>query len=222
MGARFHHILVRGAFLCLITLVSGCYWKWSNAREDPFPTPVGGETLPLTAGLTLSGLSNAPEAPSIPPTAVIEKLATRMVEEKLFEVVVYPLTPLAQVHPDIVFDVTVRIEEHEHWAENIVKAIFTGLTFLLLGPVLPTHYTVVVDLSARARTSADADIGSYSYRSEYDFYYTTMTPSGTKMAEWLETTQSHAVEDVIGQIQRDRHRFLQLAAPALAPATSQP
>src|SRR5262245_13870390 len=203
---------------CLATS-SGCYWHWSNAQDDPFPTPVQSDPIPLSAGLSLSGLSNAPEAPAIPPSAVIQELAERLSEEKVFDVVVYPLTSLARVQPDVVFDVTVRIEEHQHWAENMVKAILTGLTLLLLGPVLPTHFTVVVDLSAVA-AGAGAEttpLGTYRYRSEYDFYYTTMTPSGTKMKEWLKTAQSHAVEDVIGQIKRDRHRFLALSARTTAP-----
>jgi hypothetical protein len=202
--------LASSALVALLVTSSGCYWHWSNAQDDPFPNPVQSDPIPLTAGLTLSGLSNAPQAPEIPPSAVIQALAERLSEDKVFEVVVYPLTSLARVEPDVVFDVTVRIEEHQHWAENIVKAILTGLTLLLLGPALPTHYTVVVDLSAEAAAGdgGSTPIGTYRYRSEYDYYYTTMTPSGTKMEEWLKTAQGHAVEDVIGQIKRDRHRFL--------------
>lgn len=217
MQAAFHsplHRLVCTCLAAILAIASGCYWTWSNAQGDPFPAPLQVETLPLSAGLTLNGLSNAPEAPSIPPGAVAEDLAERMAKEKVFETVIYPLTPLAQVRPDVVFDVTVRIEEDKHWGENIIKAIFTGATLLLLGPVLPTHYTVVVELSAKADGAGGAEIGSYRYRSDYDYYYTTMTPSGTKMAEWLTTAQSHAVEDVLVQIKRDRHRFLELAKPA--------
>lgn len=205
-----------GVLVVLALATSGCYWHWSSAQDDPFPAPVAAEPIPLTAGLMLSGLSNAPEAPSIPPSAVIQELAERMAEERLFETVVFPLTPLAHVQPDVVFDVTVRIEEHKHWVENIVKAIFTGLTFLLLGPVLPTHYTVVVDLTAAAGTDG-AQIGSYRYRSEYDYYYTTMTPSETKMTEWLTTARDHAIEDVLGQIKRDRPRFVAIPPRAEVP-----
>ena len=76
------------ALVLLLLAPTGCYWKWSNAYGDPFPAPVQSEPIPLTAGLSLSGLSNAPEAPSIPPSAVIQELAERMSQERLFEVVV--------------------------------------------------------------------------------------------------------------------------------------
>ena len=211
--------LVCGALVLAALATGGCYWRWSNAQGDPFPAPTAADPIPLTVGLSLSGLSNAPQAPSIPPSAVVQQFAERLAEERLFATVVYPLTPLARIQPDVVFDMTVRIEEHHHWAENIVKAIFTGLTFLLLGPVLPTHYTVVVDLSAAA-ANGGAAIGTYRYRSEYDYYYTTMTPSGTKMEEWLTTARDHAVEDVLAQIKRDRHRFVAIAPSEAAPAAA--
>lgn len=209
------------ALLCCLTLLlaaPGCYWRWSNAAGDPFPVPQQVETIPLTAGVTLSGLSNAPDASSIAPAAVSERFVERMVEEKIFQNVVYPLTPLAQVRVDVLFDVTVRIEEHQHWAENLIKAVLVGFSFFLLGPVLPSHFTVVVDLSAKAGAVQGAEIGTYRYRSEYDYHYTTMTPSGSKMEEWLTTAQKHAVEDVLLQIKRDRHRFLEAVPPPQSPS----
>lgn len=203
--------------LALLLSSSGCYWHWSNAQGDPFPTPVASEPIPLRVGLVLSDLSSAPLMLSVPPTTVIQELAERLAEERVFAAVDYPMSSLARVQPDVVLDVTVRIEGHQHWAENVVKAILTGVTLLLLGPVLPTHYTVVVDLTAAA-AAAGAEIGAYRYRSEYDYYYTTMTPSGRRMYEWLTTARDHAVEDVIGQIARGRHRFLAIAPrPASAP-----
>ena len=180
---------------------------------DPLPVSEPFETIPLTAGVTLSGLSSAPPAPSIPPSSVSEQFATRMLQEKLFQNVIYPFTPLAQARADVLFDLTVHIEEHKHWGENITKSILVGATFFLLGPVLPTHFTVVVDLSARATAATDQSIGIYTYRSVYDYRYTTMTPSGTKMDEWLSTARKHAIEDVLLQIARDRKRFLAAAPP---------
>lgn len=205
------------ALALLLLGSSGCYWRWSNAQGDPFPTPLASEPIPLRVGLVLSDLSSAPFAPSVPPSTVIQELAERLAEERVFAAVDYPMSSLARVQPDVVLDVIVRIEEHQHWAENIVKSILTGVTLLLLGPVLPTHYTVVVDLTAAAAV-AGAEIGTYRYRSEYDYYYTTMTPSGRRTYEWLTTARDHAVEDVIGQIERDRHRFLAIAPHPAEPA----
>lgn len=201
--------------LVLCTLLSlalpGCYWRWSHAADEPFPTPLQSETIPLTAGIALSGLSNAPDATSISPGAVCERLAKRMSEDKVFQNVVYPLTALAHVPIDVEFDVTVRIEEHPHWAENIIKAIFVGATFLLLTPILPGHFTIVVDLSATADGPHGVGPKTYEYRSEYDYHYTIMTPSGSKMQEWLETAQNHAIEDVLIQIKKDREHFVRAA-----------
>ncbi len=103
-------------FACVALVLStpGCYWRWSNAAGEPFPTPRQVETIPLTAGVSLNGLSNAPSASSILPAAVYERLAKRMSEDRVFQNVVYPFTALAQVPIDVKFDVAVRIEEHPH------------------------------------------------------------------------------------------------------------
>jgi len=199
------------ALALLLLGSSGCYWRYSNAQGDPFPTPVASETIPLRVGLALNGDSKSNVLASVAPSAVIQELAERLSEERVFAAVVYPMSSLARVQPDVVLDVTAHVEERQHYAENIAKAIFTGISLLLLGPVLPTHLTLAVDLSAAASAAGGAEIGTYRYRSEYDYYYTTMTPSGPKLYEWSTTARDHAVEDVLGQIQRDRHRFLAIA-----------
>jgi hypothetical protein len=51
-------------------------------------------------------------------------------------------------------------------------------------------------------------IGTYSYRSDYDFRYTTMTPRQSKFEEWLTVAKKHAVEQVVNLIKADRARFL--------------
>lgn len=83
-----------------------------------------------------------------------------------------------------------------------------GASLLILTPVLPGHFTVVVDPSAETRVARGDAIETYHYRSEYDYHYTIMTPSGSKMEEWLTTAQNHAVEDVLLQIKRDRDRII--------------
>ncbi|MEZ4333187.1 MAG: hypothetical protein R3F35_15610 [Myxococcota bacterium] len=161
-------------------------------------------------GVAQSGLANAPSAPSISPSDVTEQLATRLAEDRVFRDVIHPDTALAKVRVDVLFDVVVRVEEDAHWGEDIFKAMLTGLTFLRLGPLLPSHFTVVVELTANVDGAGGTEVDRDRYRSEYDDHSTTMTPSGEKMEEFLSTAKRHAVEDVLLQIQRDRPRFMAL------------
>ncbi len=203
-AARFS-ILVAALLLALGT---GCYWKYRNAAGDPFPQISAPQRLGSTAGVQVSKNSSEPKASSISKVSVVELFAQQLREERMFDTIIFPYTELAQATPDIILDATVIIKEKPYMAENIIKAIFTGATFLILGPVLPTHFGVVVDLSVDAKSADGRAIGSYSYRSEYDLYYTTMTPRQSKFQEWLDAAKSHAVAAVLSQMQADRAKFL--------------
>jgi hypothetical protein len=186
----------------------GCYWKYRNAAGDPFPQRVSVEPIGGAAGVFVNPTSSEPEASSISKTAVVELFAQRLDGEKLFETVIFPYSPLAKATPAILLDTTVHIYQKHYWAENYVKAILTGVSILTLGPVLATHFGVVVDLSVDARSADGNPIGTYSYRSEYDFHYTTMTPRQSKMDEWLDTAKRHAIEEVLNQLKQDRSKFI--------------
>jgi hypothetical protein len=193
---------------------TGCYWKYRNVAGDPFPQWTPAQPIGGSAGLTVSPSSTEPKASSITKTAVVELLAERLVQEKLFETVIFPYSTLSQVKPSIFLDATVRIEEKHNWGENLTKAVFVGLSLFLLSPVLATHFGVVVDLDVHATSADGTHIGSYAYRSEYDFHYTTMTPRQDKLDEWLDKAKRHAVEEVLNQIERDREKFLPYAKTA--------
>lgn len=196
-----------GMALLLVTQ-AGCYWKYENVAGDPFPKPLQVQPTSASAGVQVNPNSSQPDASSITKTAVVELLVERLSEDRVFNPVIFPYSALAKAEPGVILDAKVVIEEKHNMGENMVKAIFTGLSFFLLGPVLPTRFGIVVDLQVAASSIGGEPIGTYSYKSEYDFRYTTMTPSQEKMEEWLEVAKSHAVEQVLNLIKADREKFV--------------
>ncbi len=195
----------------LLVVQTGCYWKYENVAGDSMPVRQKIEPTYVSAGVQVNPDSWEPPAAWASKADVAEMFAQRLAKDRVFDPVIFPYSTLAQADPAVVLDATISIEQDEHMGANMVKAIFTGLTFFLLGPVLPTRFTAVVDLTVDATSRHGEAIGTYAYRSEYDYRYTSMTPSRKEMDRWLEATKRHAVEEVVNLIKADRDNFLRHA-----------
>jgi len=189
---------------------SGC-GKYQNALGDEFPRAVSAETLPIAVGVKVDRSSREPTASPISAVAVVADIADRLAREGVFSEVVFPYVAGGQQQVAMVFDVRVVVEHDEHEGENIGKAFLIGMTVFLLTPVLPLHYSAAVDVDVAARTTSGRPVGSYAYRSEYDFYFRSLIPSERRMDEWLARTKDHAVLEVVNQIERDRNNLAEKA-----------
>jgi len=209
---RLPNIALAAIFISLFG--TGCYTKYYSVSAEDFPSPIRSIHHARVAGVSVNAASAAPKASSISPQSVADLFVKRLVDEEIFSDVVYPYTDLAHVEADVLIDLTVKIEEHPHWGENIPKAIFTGLSFFLLAPVLPIRFTEVVDLTAAVESPQRTPLANYRYRSEYDLKYTTLVPDTDTLEEWLERVQEHAVEDILNQMKSDSYSpRADLAAP---------
>lgn len=184
----------------MLCFSSSCYATYQSVGGQPFPTRMQAAPPVLSVGVRMNPNSSQPAASSISTGAVADAFARQLSEDKVFEPVIYPYSDLAQAKPDLLLDTTVKVEEQNHMAENVGKAVATGASLFLLGPVLPTRFTVVVDLSVVAKRLDGSVLDTFAHRSEYELKYTTMTPNTTKMQEWLTTAQQHAVQEVVNQI----------------------
>jgi hypothetical protein len=200
--------------LAALLLATGCYTRYHQVAGRPFPERIAVGTSGGSVGITQNAQSYSPPGAVVDPARVVARLARRIVEDEVFEPVVYPYTSAIREKPAVVLDATVRIEEKPYAAENAVRAVLHGGSLFLLAPVLPSRSGFVVDLSVTAFLREELEfVGTYSYASEYELQYSALEPSEREMKGWIDETIDHAVEEVLNQLKRDLSGFPTAMAP---------
>jgi hypothetical protein len=206
---------IRIVILSVIALImlQGCYTKHYALDGSSIPEPVKAETIDLVAGIE-SIKNETSEQNDLPPSEVVDLLAKRLDEDKVFSAVVYPYTEMAKVDADVILKVSCNVIEDLKMDQNLVKAVLTGLSLYLLSPVLPTEFDLILEIDVEAYTAQGQKINKYQSKSEYRFASTDFLPSEDSIYEWVEDSKKHAVEEMVNEIKNDRESYKNLNGSA--------
>lgn len=197
--------------LALLLPLPSCYAR--TIPLDPLvehaqpPGADAASTAPLPLVVGVRAAQSGTQVPGIDSQRVVERFASELSSAQLFRAVVYPMSDLAHLSPDLVLDVTVASSMNLHEVENLAKDVAVGISVLLLQPVLPTTYDLRVEIGAQILSRSGRTIASYTQAPSLRFKSNWISPNQEARAQWREEAVARAVAAVVNDMAAGRAKL---------------
>jgi len=190
-------VALRPPLLLLALVLASCSAR-SFPQESAPPAPVRAEPLALRAGVR--DASAGPNVGRIRAGDVAERFARELREAGLFADVVFPLTELSPVEPDVTLEVQVASKHDLHPWQNLLKDLAVGLSVLLLQPLLPTTWDLDLDLGVRARDREGRTLVESRQSSRFRFESTWLRAPEDALVRWHADAVDFAVRALVARL----------------------
>ncbi len=192
--------LLRVALWASALALTGCYAKSSPITASPEysasrPTP------PLPFAVGLRSAAHGDNVALIQGAQVAGRFAMRLRDANVFSDVIYPMTELSPITPDLILEVSVSSAHDLHPLKNLAKDIAVGLSLLLLQPLLPTSYDLAVEITALPSGSGFAPAPELRATRRSRFSFTWLRASDEAIERWHLDTTNRAIDAMIASVE---------------------
>ncbi len=196
-GCGSRSALLLGVLLGAL-LLSACSARYRALSPPPPSAAQARAGLPLLVGVTRGGEGEG--VPRLPADRGAERFAAALQQAGLFRGVVYPVSELAPLQPDLWIAVSQSSRYDRHLWRNLASDTAVGLSLLLLQPLLPSLADLEVEIAWEVRTPAGRALERGRAAASTRFESTFLRAPEREVARWHDETQALAIEAAIAQL----------------------